>query len=119
MGHPPFGHTGEETLNSLMAEYSGFDHNTHALKLVTLIERHYAAFDGLNLTWETLEGIIKHNGPLVKGVPEYIRNYDTLHKLNLSDFASAEAQVAAISDDIAYNSHDLHDGLRARLFSIE
>ena len=119
LGHPPFGHTGEETLNSLMAEYSGFDHNAHALKLVTLIERHYAAFDGLNLTWETLEGIIKHNGPLLKGVPEYIRNYDTLHKLNLYDFASAEAQVAAISDDIAYNSHDLHDGLRARLFSIE
>ena len=119
LGHPPFGHTGEETLNSLMAEYSGFDHNAHALKLVTLIERHYAAFDGLNLTWETLEGIIKHNGPLLKGVPEYIRNYDTLHKLNLYDFASAEAQVAAISDDIAYNSHDLHDGLRAKLFSIE
>ena len=119
LGHPPFGHTGEETLNSLMSEYSGFDHNAHALKIVTLIERHYAAFDGLNLTWETLEGIIKHNGPLLMEVPEYIRYYDTLHKLNLYDFASAEAQVAAISDDIAYNSHDLHDGLRAKLFNIE
>ena len=119
LGHPPFGHTGEEALNSLMSEHSGFDHNAHALKLVTIIERHYAAFDGLNLSWETLEGIVKHNGPLVKEVPRYIAHYDNLHKLDLFDYASAEAQVAAISDDIAYNSHDLHDGLRAGLFSIE
>ena len=119
LGHPPFGHTGEEALNSLMSEHSGFDHNAHALKLVTIIERHYAAFDGLNLSWETLEGIVKHNGPLVKEVPRYIEHYDNLHKLDLFDYASAEAQVAAISDDIAYNSHDLHDGLRAGLFSIE
>ena len=119
LGHPPFGHTGEEALNSLMSEHSGFNHNAHALKLVTFIERHYAAFDGLNLSWETLEGIVKHNGPLVKEVPRYIEHYDKLHKLDLFDYASAEAQVAAISDDIAYNSHDLHDGLRAGLFSIE
>ena len=119
LGHPPFGHTGEEALNGLMAEHSGFDHNAHTLKIVTLIERHYAAFDGLNLTWETLEGIVKHNGPLLMEVAPYINDYDKLHKLNLCDHASAEAQVAAISDDIAYNSHDLHDGLRAELFSIE
>ena len=119
LGHPPFGHTGEEALNSLMSEHSGFNHNAHALKLVTFIERHYAAFDGLNLSWETLEGIVKHNGPLLKEVPRYIEHYDKLHKLDLFDYASAEAQVAAISDDIAYNSHDLHDGLRAGLFSIE
>jgi len=119
LGHPPFGHTGEEALNDLMAEHSGFDHNAHTLKIVTVIERHYAAFDGLNLSWETLEGIVKHNGPLTMEVPPYIKDYDTLHKLNLCDYASAEAQVAAISDDIAYNSHDLHDGLRAELFSVE
>ena len=80
LGHPPFGHTGEEALNSLMSEYSGFNHNAHALKLVTFIERHYAAFDGLNLSWETMEGIVKHNGPLVKEVPRYIAHYDKLHK---------------------------------------
>ncbi len=117
LGHTPFGHTGEEALNRLMAPYGGFDHNAQALRIVTRLERHYAEWDGLNLTWETLEGIAKHNGPVLAPVPYALTDYDALHDLELHTHASAEAQVAALSDDIAYNNHDLHDGLRAELFS--
>ena len=117
LGHPPFGHTGEEALNDLMAPYGGFDHNAQAIRIVTSLERHYAEWDGLNLTWETLEGIAKHNGPVCAPVPYALADYDARHDLELSTHASAEAQVAALADDIAYNHHDLHDGLRAELFS--
>ena len=118
LGHPPFGHAGEEALDSQMRPYGGFDHNAQSLKVVTLLEARYAAFDGLNLTWETLEGLAKHNGPLRRPSP-YIVEYDRRHPLELTSHASAEAQVAAISDDIAYNNHDLDDGIRARLFTLE
>ncbi|MEL7176868.1 MAG: deoxyguanosinetriphosphate triphosphohydrolase [Pseudomonadota bacterium] len=117
LGHPPFGHTGEDALNALMAPYGGFDHNAQAVKIVTSLERHYAEFDGLNLTWDTLEGIAKHNGPVVGELPFALADYSAKHDLELHTHASAEAQVAALSDDIAYNNHDLHDGLRAGLFS--
>ena len=117
LGHTPFGHTGEDALHQLMAPYGGFDHNAQAIRIVTRLERHYAAFDGLNLTWDTLEGIAKHNGPVTGDLPYALSDYDALHDLELHTHASAEAQVAALSDDIAYNNHDLHDGLRAGLFS--
>lgn len=116
LGHPPFGHTGEDALQALMEPYGGFDHNAQAIKIVTRLERHYADFDGLNLTWEALEGIAKHNGPVVGELPYALAEYDAEHDLELASHASAEAQVAALSDDIAYNNHDLHDGLRAGLF---
>ena len=116
LGHTAFGHTGEETLNSCMHEFGGFDHNAQAIKIVTSLEKNYAKFDGLNLTWETLEGIAKHNGPLKEPINYYLNEYNALHDLELSKFASCEAQVAAVSDDIAYNNHDLSDGLRAGLF---
>ena len=119
LGHPPFGHTGEEALDALMAPYGGFDHNAQAIRIVTALERHYAEFDGLNLTWETLEGIAKHNGPVAEPVPYALADYNARHDLELDTHASAEAQVAALSDDIAYNHHDLHDGLRAELFSTD
>jgi dGTPase len=126
LGHTPFGHTGEDALADCMAQYGGFDHNAQALKIVTGLERHYAEFDGLNLTWETLEGIAKHNGPLLsaKGastaaLPVAIVEYNARHDLELHTRAGAEAQVAALSDDIAYVNHDLHDGLRAELFTID
>ncbi|MCA8881601.1 MAG: deoxyguanosinetriphosphate triphosphohydrolase [Rhodobacteraceae bacterium] len=119
LGHPPFGHTGEEALNRLMAPYGGFDHNAQAVRIVTSLERHYAEFDGLNLTWETLEGLAKHNGPVTGELPWALAEYNAVHDLELHTYASAEAQVAAISDDIAYNNHDLHDGLRAELFSTD
>ncbi len=118
LGHTPFGHTGEEALNALMQPFGGFDHNAQALRIVTDLERHYAEWDGLNLTWETLEGIAKHNGPVLDP-PYALRSYDARHDLELHTHASAEAQVAALSDDIAYNNHDLHDGLRAELFSTD
>ncbi|WP_137124469.1 deoxyguanosinetriphosphate triphosphohydrolase [Roseomonas sp. HF4] len=118
LGHPPFGHAGEDALNAMMKPHGGFDHNAQSLKAVTLLETRYGGFDGLNLTWETLEGLAKHNGPLRRPAP-YIAEYDALHPLDLGTHASAEAQVAAISDDIAYNNHDLDDGLRARLFTLE
>ena len=117
LGHPPFGHTGEDALHALMQPYGGFDHNAQAIKIVTSLEQHYAGFDGLNLTWETLEGIAKHNGPVTGELPHALAEYNALHDLELETHASAEAQVAALSDDIAYNNHDLHDGLRAGLFS--
>ncbi|MCB1356489.1 MAG: dNTP triphosphohydrolase, partial [Maritimibacter sp.] len=119
LGHPPFGHTGEDALNELLAPYGGFDHNAQALKIVTSLERHYAGFDGLNLTWETLEGIAKHNGPVTGALPVALAEYDRKHDLELATYASAEAQMAAVADDIAYNHHDLHDGLRAGLFTVE
>jgi dGTPase len=118
LGHPPFGHAGEEALNLAMKPWGGFDHNAQSLRVVTLLESRYAAFDGLNLTWETLEGLVKHNGPLSRP-PAYIAEYDARHKLDLGTNPSAEAQVAALADDIAYHSHDLDDGLRARLFGFE
>ena len=119
LGHTPFGHTGEEALSDLMAPYGGFDHNAQAIRIVTSLERHYAEWDGLNLTWETLEGIAKHNGPVADPVPWALAEYNAQHDLDLSTHASAEAQIAALSDDIAYNNHDLHDGLRAELFSTD
>ena len=118
LGHPPFGHAGEDALNLAMKPFGGFDHNAQSLRVVTLLESRYAGFDGLNLTWETLEGLAKHNGPL-RNPPHYIAEYNEKHKLGLNTHASAEAQVAALSDDIAYHSHDIDDGLRARLFSAD
>lgn len=119
LGHPPFGHTGEDALEALMAPYGGFDHNAQAIRIVTHLERHYAEFDGLNLTWETLEGLAKHNGPVTGPLPWALEAYGHRHDLELHTYASAEAQVAAIADDVAYNHHDLHDGLRAELFSTD
>lgn len=119
LGHPPFGHTGEDALQALMAPYGGFDHNAQAIRIVTSLERHYAEWDGLNLTWETLEGIAKHNGPVTGAIPYALSDYNARHDLELHTHASAEAQVAALADDIAYNNHDLHDGLRAELFSTD
>ncbi len=117
LGHTPFGHTGEEALHACMAPYGGFDHNAQAIRIVTRLETQYAAFDGLNLTWECLEGIAKHNGPVLGPLPAALSTYNAGHDLELGTHASAEAQVAAISDDIAYNNHDLLDGLRAGLFT--
>jgi dGTPase len=118
LGHPPFGHAGEEALAGMMAPHGGFDHNAQSLRIVTLLESRYAGWDGLNLTWETLEGLAKHNGPL-RDPPPYVAEYDRRHKLELGTHPSAEAQIASLSDDIAYTSHDIDDGLRARLFTIE
>ena len=117
LGHPPFGHTGEDALNAEMKAYGGFDHNAQAIRIVTALEQHYAQFDGLNLTWECLEGIAKHNGPVPLPHPPALRDYNRQHDLELHSYASAEAQVAALADDVAYNNHDLHDGLRAGVFS--
>ena len=117
LGHPPFGHTGEDALSALMAPYGGFDHNAQALRIVTKLERHYADFDGLNLTWESLEGIAKHNGPVTGPLPYALAEVNALWDLELHTNASAEAQVAAVADDVAYNHHDLHDGLCAGLFT--
>lgn len=123
-GHPPFGHAGEDALKEAMSGFGGFDHNAQTLRILTTLEQRYAEFDGLNLTWETLEGVVKHNGPLMgpgaKGsVPESIVAYNRAHDLELDTWPSAEAQVAALSDDIAYNNHDVDDGLRAGLFTVE
>ncbi|MFC3628160.1 deoxyguanosinetriphosphate triphosphohydrolase [Paracoccus angustae] len=117
LGHPPFGHTGEDALAALMEPYGGFDHNAQALRIVTRLERHYADFDGLNLTWEALEGIAKHNGPVTGPLPYALAEVNAQWDLELHTNASAEAQVAAVADDVAYNHHDLHDGLRAELFT--
>jgi len=125
LGHTPFGHTGEDAMEALMAPYGGFDHNAQALRIVTRLERHYADFDGLNLTWESLEGIAKHNGPVTGEyaaakhagpVPYALAEVNAQWDLDLHTHASAEAQVAAIADDVAYSHHDLHDGLRSGLF---
>jgi len=120
LGHTPFGHTGEDALGEMMQPYGGFDHNAQAIRIVTRLERHYADFDGLNLTWEALEGIAKHNGPVIaepgQALPYALIEANAEWDLELETFASAEAQVAAIADDIAYSHHDLHDGLRSGLF---
>ncbi len=117
LGHTPFGHTGEDVLHRLMEPYGGFDHNAQAIRIVTRLERHYAEFDGCNLTWECLEGIAKHNGPVTGDLPWALAECNAAFDLELHTHASAEAQVAALSDDIAYNNHDLLDGLRAGLFT--
>ncbi|EKX55917.1 dNTP triphosphohydrolase, broad substrate specificity, subgroup 2 [Rhodobacter sp. AKP1] len=117
LGHTPFGHTGEDALARLMEPYGGFDHNAQAMRIVTRLERHYAEFDGLNLTWESLEGIAKHNGPVEGPLPYALAEANAQWDLELHTYASAEAQVAAIADDVAYSHHDLHDGLRSGLFT--
>jgi dGTPase len=125
LGHPPFGHSGEDALAEGMAPYGGFDHNAQTLRIVELLEGRYAEFDGLNLTWETLEGIAKHNGPLITKeadkakLPWALRALDDWERLELDTYAGPEAQVAALADDIAYNNHDIDDGLRAGLFSVK
>lgn len=124
LGHPPFGHSGEDALAAGMAPYGGFDHNAQTLRIVELLEGRYAEFDGLNLTWETLEGIAKHNGPLITcdadkaSLPWALTDLKDWEELELDTFAGPEAQVAAIADDIAYNNHDIDDGLRAGLFTV-
>jgi dGTPase len=118
LGHTPFGHAGEEALNAEMADHGGFSHNEQTLRILTKLEHGYAEFDGLNLTWEVLEGTVKHNGPLSAPLPPSIAAYDEQHKLDLDHYPGPEAQVAALSDDIAYNNHDLDDGLRAGLFAV-
>jgi dGTPase len=131
LGHPPFGHAGERALDRCLAGVGGFDHNAQTLRTVTVLERRYAAFDGLNLTWETLEGLLKHNGPLTDragapigryrehGLPHAIKEYEGVQELELWSYPSAEAQVAALADDIAYDAHDIDDGLRAELFALD
>jgi dGTPase len=131
LGHPPFGHAGERALDQCLTAFGGFDHNAQTLRVVTALERRYAEFDGLNLVWETLEGLVKHNGPLTdraghaidryreRGVPQPIADYQRQQDLQLWSFASGEAQAAAIADDIAYDAHDIDDGLRAELFGID
>jgi dGTPase len=125
LGHPPFGHAGETALDECMKAFGGFDHNAQTLKVLTALERRYPDFDGLNLTWETLEGVVKHNGPLVgrgrtlESLPEAIVEYVARHDLELATFAGPEAQVAALADDIAYNNHDIDDGLAAGLFDLD
>jgi dGTPase len=131
LGHPPFGHAGERALDACLQAHGGFDHNAQSLRVVTSLEHRYPGFDGLNLTWESLEGIVKHNGPLTErsgtavgryrghGIPSGISEYTGTYDLELWSFASLEAQVAAIADDIAYDAHDIDDGLRAGLFGID
>jgi dGTPase len=131
LGHPPFGHAGERALDACLKAHGGFDHNAQTLRVVTSLEHRYPEFDGLNLTWESLEGIVKHNGPLTErsgaavgryrdhGIPAGISDYVSIHDLELWSFASLEAQVAAIADDIAYDAHDIDDGLRAGLFGVD
>jgi dGTPase len=124
LGHPPFGHTGEDVLDACMEPYGGFDHNAQTLRVLTKLERKYPTFDGLNLTWETLEGVVKHNGPLIRygatlqDLPAAIQEYVAEHDLGLASWPGLEAQVAAHADDIAYNNHDIDDGLRAGLFTL-
>ncbi len=115
LGHTPFGHAGEIALNECMQDYGGFSHNAHSLKILTKVEKRYAAYDGLNLTWEVLEGIVKHNGPLINNIPEYIVEYDLQHNLDLTHYSSAEAQIASLADDISYISHDLEDSVGAKI----
>jgi dGTPase len=131
LGHPPFGHAGERALDACLQAHGGFDHNAQTLRVVTSLEHRYPDFDGLNLTWESLEGIVKHNGPLVDkegapvgryrdhGIPSGISEYNGIYDLELWSYASLEAQVAAIADDIAYDAHDIDDGLRAGLFGVD
>ena len=119
IGHPPFGHAGEDALSECMVSHEGFDHNDQAIRIVHLLEKKYFDFEGLNLTWETLEGLVKHNGPMTKDVPKTIEALNREFDLKLNEFSSIEAQIASIADDIAYNNHDLDDGLRAGFFSYD
>ena len=131
LGHPPFGHAGERALDSCLEAHGGFDHNAQTLRVLTSLEHRYPEFDGLNLSWESLEGVVKHNGPLTdrkgtaigryrdRGIPPGISEYNGTYDLELWSFASLEAQVAAIADDIAYDAHDIDDGLRAGLFTVD
>ncbi|MDX2049888.1 MAG: deoxyguanosinetriphosphate triphosphohydrolase [Rickettsiaceae bacterium] len=119
LGHTPFGHVGEDVLKECMKDYGGFCHNSHAIKLLTKLERRYCAYDGLNLSWEVLEGIAKHNGPLTGEIPEAIAEYNMISDLKLYEYSSIEAQVASLSDDITYNCHDLEDGVRAGMITID
>jgi dGTPase len=119
LGHTPFGHAGEEALDAAMKDYGGFSHNDQTLRILTKLEHRYADFDGLNLTWETLEGTVKHNGPVRPPLSETIAAYNARHDLELTTWPSAEAQVAALSDDIAYDNHDIDDGFRAGLFTLD
>jgi dGTPase len=125
LGHTPFGHAGEDGLQEVMSEYGGFDHNAQTLRILTSLEQRYAAFDGLNLTWELLEGVAKHNGPLLSAgqadaeLPRALKEYNRNNDLELYSYAGLEAQVAAIADDIAYNNHDMEDGIRAGLFTLD
>ena len=123
LGHTPFGHAGEEALDAVMRDRGGFDHNVQTLRILTELETRYAAFDGLNLTWESLEGVVKHNGPIIDGpagcgVPQAIESYCKVQDLEVNTYPGAEAQVASLADDIAYHSHDIDDGLRAGLFTL-
>jgi len=119
LGHTPFGHAGEDALAAVMAPWGGFDHNVQTLRILTVLETRYAAFDGLNLTWETLEGVAKHNGPVGGQIPAFLADYCRVQDLELETWPAAEAQVASLADDIAYHSHDIDDGLRAGLFVLE
>ncbi len=119
MGHTPFGHAGEDVLDECMKNYGGFDHNAQSIKLLTQLEQRYAAYDGMNLSWEVLEGIAKHNGPLLSHIPEVIELYNERHNLDLGNYSSGEAQVSSLSDDIAYHGHDIEDAVRAELIRIE
>ena len=119
IGHPPFGHAGEDALEAAMAGAGGFDHNAHTLRLLTRLESPYPRFDGLNLGWETLEGLAKHNGPVIGRLPWALAEANAEFDLGLETWPSLEAQIAAISDDIAYDNHDIDDGLRASLFTLE
>ena len=119
IGHAPFGHAGERGLEVSMKDYGGFDHNINSLKIMTKLEIHYPEFEGLNLTWETLEGTIKHNGPIKKSKNKYLKEFNKTFDLKLNTFPSLEAQVGAVADDITYNNHDIDDGFRAGFFSID
>lgn len=125
LGHTPFGHAGEDALDEMMRDFGGFDHNAQTVRIITQLEKRYANFDGLNLTWETLEGIAKHNGPALEAgqgidqLPRAMRDYAEQQDLELSEHAGLEAQIAALADDIAYNNHDVDDGLRAGLFTLD
>ena len=121
LGHPPFGHAGEDALNLKMQNFGGFSHNAHTLKIITKIETRFIDFVGLNLSWETLEGVVKHNGAILdfSKIDKYILNFNQIYDLELHKNPSIEAQISAISDDIAYNNHDIEDGLRAELFRVE
>tara|TARA_Y100000590_G_C15649210_1_gene988090 strand:- start:221 stop:1342 length:1122 start_codon:yes stop_codon:yes gene_type:complete len=119
LGHPPFGHNGEKALNYSMEKYGGFNHNDQTLRVITFIENRHPDFKGLNLSWESLEGIVKHNGLVKKNIPYHIYNYNIKHDLELNKYPHLESQIAAISDDIAYNNHDVEDAIRAKLIKID
>ncbi|MBE6445700.1 MAG: deoxyguanosinetriphosphate triphosphohydrolase [Alphaproteobacteria bacterium] len=119
LGHAPFGHAGERALNNSMKKFGGFDHNINSLKIMTEQEVHYPEFEGLNLTWETLEGTLKHNGPIKKTSDEFLREFNKKFNLDLKHYSSLESQIASFADDIAYNNHDIDDGFRAGFFTID